>query len=92
MIAVSTPAMGFDLYEINSGRPLGTLKDKELQVSDTPDPAGYPAPVLFIHGGCVLLGGSRVGKVYLWDIASRNVVQILRHRRKLPYFSSIGLG
>lgn len=52
------------------------------QDTDFPEEA---LPLLYIHDGNVLLGGSHIGRVHLWDItmSKQKVVQILRHPGQL---------
>lgn len=69
--------MGFDLYDINSGQPHGTIRGKEDQVVAVG--VSKPLPVLFVHDGRALLSGSHTGAVHLWDVESKKIVQTLRH-------------
>ena len=51
---------GFDIYSLRSGTPLCSL-DHEVR-------AGHPTPVLWLHGGLALLGGTTAGQLTLWDV------------------------
>ncbi len=61
-IAVSNVVRGFDVYKVQSEEPLASfdLQDRSA--------LGAPVPVLFIHEGHALVGGSITGKVDLWDL------------------------
>lgn len=77
-VAVSEGILGFKIFDLGSARLLGTYQDKDVEQT-----IAYksPLPIQHIHDGNVLLGGSHIGRVHLWDIASskQKVIQILRH-------------
>lgn len=80
LVAVATPAKGFDIYNISTGQPLGTVNARRIPNSALSPPQPYhPNPVLFVHDGLALLGGSNGGHVHLWDIETKRIIQILRH-------------
>lgn len=70
---------GFDLYDIGTGELHGTVKGRETPAISNAPLAPYPNPMRFVHNGQALIGGSPAGHVHLWDVASKCVVQILRH-------------
>ncbi|KAI1788020.1 WD40-repeat-containing domain protein [Ganoderma leucocontextum] len=59
-IAISNVDRGFDVFVMASEEPLRSFEHE----------VGEPraVPVLFIHGGQAIVGGSVVGKVDVWDI------------------------
>ncbi|TBU22722.1 hypothetical protein BD311DRAFT_811285 [Dichomitus squalens] len=59
-IAISDLSTGFEVYE------MGTEVVYRSFEHDVGEP--FPTPVLFIHNGNALVGGSTVGKVNIWDI------------------------
>ena len=65
-IAVSNMTRGFDIYSLRSGAPLCSL-DHEIR-------GGYPTPVLWLHVGLALLGGTTAGQLTLWDVMNVNEV------------------
>ncbi|RDX44266.1 WD40 repeat-like protein [Lentinus brumalis] len=60
LLAVSNLAQGFDVYRTDTGQPAGTFR----HIVGKPQ----PTPVLFIHGGRAIVGGSTVGTVHVWDL------------------------
>ena len=52
---------GFDVYRTDTEEPVASY---EHEVGKP-----YTMPVLFIHGGRAIVGGSGVGQVHVWDIA-----------------------
>ncbi|KAI0738687.1 WD40-repeat-containing domain protein [Daedaleopsis nitida] len=63
-LAVSNVFKGFDVYKVQSEKPIASFEYDEPSSLKS---AG-PIPVLFIHGGRALVGGSMVGKVCLWHV------------------------
>ncbi|KAI1789836.1 WD40-repeat-containing domain protein [Ganoderma leucocontextum] len=59
-IAISNMVSGFDVYAMATEAPYCSFEH------DLGEP--YPTPVLFVHGGKAIVGGSAVGKVDLWDL------------------------
>ncbi|PIL28478.1 hypothetical protein GSI_08516 [Ganoderma sinense ZZ0214-1] len=59
-VAVSNLTTGFDIYLLDSGKLLHTF---EHDVGER-----LPTPVLFIHNGQAVVGGSTVGRVNMWDL------------------------
>ncbi|KAI0375848.1 WD40 repeat-like protein [Pilatotrama ljubarskyi] len=59
-IAISNMVSGFDLYDLTSQAALRSFAHPVTTLR--------AVPVLFVHGGHALLGGSTVGKVHLWDV------------------------
>lgn len=62
-IAVSNVVRGFDVYRVQSEEPLASF-----DYLDGDSASAAPVPVLFIHEGHALVGGSMNGKVDLWDL------------------------
>lgn len=60
-IAISNLRTGFDVYLLESGELLHSF------VHDMGE--HLPTPVLFIHDGQAIVGGTTVGKVGMWDLA-----------------------
>ncbi|KAH9941080.1 hypothetical protein B0H21DRAFT_870178 [Amylocystis lapponica] len=58
-LAICNISRGFDVYEIPAGQLRSTLEIP----NEHPE---MPLPVLYVHGGTMLLSGSRFGKVRLW--------------------------
>ncbi|CDO75320.1 hypothetical protein BN946_scf184517.g3 [Trametes cinnabarina] len=68
-LAISNVLRGFDIYSMQSGAPLCAIEHDNR--------GAYPIPVLFIHGGLALFGGSTTGELMIWDVIdteSGNVV------------------
>ena len=63
---------GFDIYALETMESEGSLSHT---VGDV-----YPVPVLFVHGGTAILGGSTVGEVELWNVITRRKHLPLRLR------------
>ena len=63
LLAISNLKTGFDVYNLSSGSPSYALDNAE-------ENEGYPLPVLFIHGGNAIIGGSSCGSVCIWDAES----------------------
>ncbi|KAI1785652.1 WD40-repeat-containing domain protein [Ganoderma leucocontextum] len=59
-IAISNVVRGFDIYSLRTGAPLCSL-DQDMRRT-------FPTPVLWIHGGLALLGGTTTGQLTLWDV------------------------
>ncbi|RPD53261.1 WD40 repeat-like protein [Lentinus tigrinus ALCF2SS1-7] len=59
-IAVSNLVRGFDVYRLHDETPVG------LMTHEVGKPR--PTPILFIHNGRALVGGSLSGKVTIWDL------------------------
>ncbi|KAI0708453.1 WD40-repeat-containing domain protein, partial [Earliella scabrosa] len=59
-LAISNLTTGFDVYRTDTQKPVGSYKH---DIGDS-----RPTPVLFIHGGHAIVGGSTVGIVNIWDI------------------------
>ena len=55
---------GFDVYKVDSEEPIASFKHAD----DTSLASASPVPVLFVHAGHALVGGSMTGKVGLWDL------------------------
>jgi WD40 repeat protein len=70
-LAVSNLRTGFDLYRLETGEPLGCLR----QVIS----AGLRVPVKYIHSGFAVMGGSTSGQLNIWDFSTRKVLQTLGH-------------
>lgn len=75
---VVSDGLAFKRFDLGSARLLGAYQDKTVELDIAPD---GPLPTLHIHDGNVLVGGSNMGRVHLWDIASskQKIVQVLRH-------------
>ncbi|KAH7919173.1 WD40 repeat-like protein [Leucogyrophana mollusca] len=71
LLAVSNISTRFDLYNLASGTPLASLSHKVAM--------HLRVPVQFIHNRRVLLGGSTVGKICMWDIQTGELLQTLHH-------------
>ncbi|KAI0666485.1 WD40-repeat-containing domain protein, partial [Trametes maxima] len=59
-LAVSNLAYGFDIYDITTGALVLTISHEVGKE--------YPVPVLFIHGGRAIVGGSTVGTLNIWYV------------------------
>ena len=59
-IAISDLSTGFEIYEMDTELVYGSFQH------DVGEP--FPTPVLFIHNGNALVGGSTVGNVNIWDV------------------------
>ena len=59
-LAVSNVDRGFDVFVMASGEPLCSF---EHEVEEP-----RAVPVLFVHSGQAIVGGSVIGKVNVWDI------------------------
>lgn len=53
---------GFDIYALKTMRSEGSYPHTVGEI--------YATPVLFVHGGNAVLGGSVVGQVGLWDVTT----------------------
>ncbi|KAI0651249.1 WD40-repeat-containing domain protein [Trametes meyenii] len=62
-IALSNAHTGFDVYNLQKGVPEASLGSDMGQ--------RRTIPVLFIHGGNALLGGSTTGVIPLWDVVNQ---------------------
>ncbi|KIP01816.1 hypothetical protein PHLGIDRAFT_326339 [Phlebiopsis gigantea 11061_1 CR5-6] len=67
LLAISNLKTGFDLYDMSSDAPFSTFDIEEGH-------EGYQLPVLFIHNGHALIGGSRSGQVRIWDVQSGRMI------------------
>ncbi|KAJ2991954.1 hypothetical protein NUW54_g8058 [Trametes sanguinea] len=67
LFAVSNVMTGFDVYDM----------DTTTCVGGCPNEAGAlrAVPVLFVHEGHALFGGSTAGRVHLWNVNSRRIHQ-----------------
>ena len=74
-IAVSSLGKGFDVYDVQSGAPKCSF----------PHGTGekYLLPVLFIHGGNAIVGGTTTGTVNVWDVSQSLLIQELSHEGKI---------
>lgn len=70
MIAVSNVINGFDVYDIETEDHLFRLEQA--------NPYWDPIPVLFIHGGRALIGGSSTGRMNVWDAETHAKLHTLR--------------
>ncbi|KAI0325699.1 WD40 repeat-like protein, partial [Cubamyces sp. BRFM 1775] len=59
-IAVANLVNGFDVYNLDMGSIVLSLFHKVGK--------GYPVPVLYVHGGNAILGGSTAGVLDLWYV------------------------
>ena len=80
---VSNLLTGFDIYAMDSEHPLRSLIH---QMGEQ-----YPTPVIFIHGGHAVVGGSTVGEVDLWDFDSGRKLHSLLHLCMCYQFRSLDL-
>ncbi|RDX42307.1 WD40 repeat-like protein [Lentinus brumalis] len=60
LLAISNLATGFDVYRTDTEQPVGMYRHDVGK--------RQPTPVLFIHGGQAIVGGSTVGAVNIWDM------------------------
>ncbi|KAI0643028.1 WD40-repeat-containing domain protein [Trametes meyenii] len=72
MYAVSNVSRGFDVYYMTSDAPFCSFSHKVGVPS--------PVPVLFIHGGRALMGGSTVGEVDIWAVDLKHKMHSLHLR------------
>ena len=56
---------GFDVYKFQSEEPVVSFKHTGETAGTV---SGSRIPVLFVHAGHALIGGSVVGDVGLWDL------------------------
>ncbi|KAI9057524.1 WD40 repeat-like protein [Trametes sanguinea] len=66
-IAISNMVSGFDLYDLTSQAVLRSFTH--------PVESLRAVPVLFVHGGHALLGGSTTGQIHLWNSHNGRVHQ-----------------
>ena len=59
-VAISNLETGFDIRALDTGN---LIRSCEHDVGES-----WPTPVLFIHGGRAIVGGTTVGKVTIWDV------------------------
>ncbi|CDO72145.1 hypothetical protein BN946_scf184962.g88 [Trametes cinnabarina] len=82
IIAISNMVSGFDLYSLTSQAPVKSFTQpvEELRA----------VPVIFVHGGHALLGGSTTGTVHLWNVHNGRVHQkfSLGHRNSVMAISA----
>lgn len=62
-VALSNAISGFDIYDIDSGSPQGSLPTEDSQ--------RRAIPILYIHGGKALVSGGTAGQATLWDPQNR---------------------
>ena len=83
LIAVSNLVSGFDIYSMESETTLysfgHSVETRALRNT----------PVLFIHGGFALVGGSSQGNVHIWDIRSGRKLHSLLHDSEFCYLPSM---
>ena len=71
LLAISNMSTGFDIYDLDSDEPVMSMTHAiRKQIGP---------PVLFVHGGQALLGGSSTGRVDLWDVDSGRRLHSLVH-------------
>lgn len=90
-VAVYDGELGFSVFDLGSARLVRACRDESVEPdADFPEEA---LPLLYIHDGNVLLGGSHIGRVHLWDITTskQKVVQILRHPGQFIIHLSFGM-
>ena len=75
-LVVSNMISGFDIYETETGKCLARLTH--------PVDRMFAVPVLFVHGGNAIVGGSSVGEVHLWNASTIRLHQILRLDGETP--------
>ncbi|TFK80345.1 YVTN repeat-like/Quino protein amine dehydrogenase [Polyporus arcularius HHB13444] len=73
-LIISNVTSGFDIYETETGESVGTLAH--------PVSGMFAVPVLYVHGGNAVIGGSTCGEVHVWDATALRVHQVLRHAGK----------
>ncbi|KAG1883713.1 WD40-repeat-containing domain protein [Suillus subluteus] len=71
LLAVSNLMHGFDIYNLETYAIEGRVFN---EIS-----TGHVVPVLFIHHGCAVIGGSATGTVRMWDVDSTNFMHALEH-------------
>ncbi|KAL1937980.1 hypothetical protein VTO73DRAFT_12730 [Trametes versicolor] len=59
-LATSNVIRGFEIHSMTTGAPLCSINNDAGDAS--------PTPVLFVHGGLALLGGSTAGMLRIWDV------------------------
>ncbi|EIW77537.1 hypothetical protein CONPUDRAFT_156758 [Coniophora puteana RWD-64-598 SS2] len=64
-------ARGFNVYDITTGTALGSFKFQHG--------SAHRAPVSFLHGGRSLVGGSSIGRTWVWDVDAEDVRQVIPH-------------
>ncbi|RPD53696.1 WD40 repeat-like protein [Lentinus tigrinus ALCF2SS1-7] len=64
---VSNMISGFDVYETETGTSVGTINHPVAEL--------VAVPVIFAHDGAVIIGGSAVGTVHIWDSSSYHARQ-----------------
>ncbi|KAI0712370.1 WD40-repeat-containing domain protein [Earliella scabrosa] len=79
--AVSTDGTTLAAYNLLKGIELRNIADGTLMCTFPPD-AGerYLIPVMFIHGGHAVVGGTTSGVVGIWDLRSSQKIQDLNHQ------------
>jgi WD40 repeat protein len=85
-VAISNHNAGFDVFDLETTKTLATYQDRLLDEGKVYEDV---LPVLHVHDGNLLLGGSHKGRVHLWDLASpkQKVIQILRHPGQLLHLN-----
>ncbi|KAI0648932.1 WD40-repeat-containing domain protein [Trametes meyenii] len=78
-LAVSNVVTGFDLYALSSGHLLRAFGQDAVNRRAT--------PVRFIESGSVLVGGTTVGEIVVWDLNSGCKLQTL-----IPGGANLGFG
>lgn len=66
---VSNVTTGFDVYDMETAACTGGCKNEAGQLR--------AVPVLFVHEGHAILGGSTLAQVNLWHTRSRSIFQTL---------------
>ncbi|RDB23068.1 hypothetical protein Hypma_009878 [Hypsizygus marmoreus] len=77
-LAVANRMLGFDIFDLESGKPMETFRDESVHEPKTPQEF---LPVLHIHDGLALLGRSHNGRVHIWDteLTGRPPIGVLLH-------------
>ncbi|TFK60251.1 WD40 repeat-like protein [Pluteus cervinus] len=75
LTAVSISAPSVSLYDVGkSTQFIGKLSGEPSAIVSL-----GPYPVNFIHDGKAVVAGDPSGRVHIWDVATKRVVQFLRH-------------
>ncbi|KAI0746380.1 WD40-repeat-containing domain protein [Daedaleopsis nitida] len=82
-LAASTLASGFVVYDLEQGKIIRTFKHAQGEEQRA-------IPVLFIHGGYAVAGGSAVGTVNVWLVDSGCKLASLRIPNKEKVFAIAG--
>jgi WD40 repeat protein len=83
-IAASNIEGGFDIYDLRTHLPTQSFP----MSGSIPGVEGCPAsgPVLFVHNGRSLVGGTKSGDILLWDVENGIKFQALHHHGDLRSF------